>query len=98
MAGIVTRGVTTGCRSRGEVLLDFPRAESGHQTAVLCEAGPRKEWKFAVPGLEMDPLLVGFVCVNPLLGSAVDSLFRLNQPGFLTRFEGRIILQEISGN
>lgn len=40
----------------------------------------------------MDPLLVGFVCVNPLLGSAVDSLFRLNQPGFLTRFEERIIL------
>lgn len=41
MAGIVTKGVTTGCRSRGEVLLDFPWVESGHQIAVLCEAGPR---------------------------------------------------------
>lgn len=46
----------------------------------------------------MDPLLVGFVCVNPLLGSAVDSLRRLKQAGLLTRFDGSIILKEIFGN
>lgn len=51
-----------------------------------------------MPGFMMDPLLVGFVCVNPGLGSAADSVRQLNQTSLLTRFDGGIILQEIFGN
>lgn len=75
-------GVTAGCRRPGEVLLDFPRSRKRrHQTAVLCEDVPRlrMEEDFAVPGFVTDLLLVGFVCVNPRLGPAVDSVRRLKQ-------------------
>lgn len=97
----MAEGVTAGCRRPGEVLLDFPRSRKRrHQTAVLCEDVPRLKMKenFAVPGFLMDPLLVGFVCVNPRLGSAADSVRGLRQTSLLTRFDGGIILKEIFGN
>lgn len=97
----MAEGVTAGCRRPGEVLLDFPRSRKRrHQTAASCEDVPRlrMEENFAVPGFVMDPLLVGFVCVNPRLGSTSDSVCQLKQTSLLTRFDGGIILKEIFGN